>query len=245
MDKDILRIVIIVIGTLVIAGMLLWHYIKNRQNQSGFNFFDRGDHLGEIDDSLVIDTKDDDFDIIPLGGVNDHENSDYLADDTEFTVNDIDQEFQVELKHHANEAGGAGFEIPDILQFGIVSAEESGFNGKQLQQAFAKVGLKYGSNQVYERLDEYDQVDFSVASMVEPGFFPADNLESFICPGIVFFFQPKLVNDPLVVFDDFTETIHILAVELGGIEWDHNRQPLTADTRQMIRNQLVQDNLSL
>ena len=81
--------------------------------------------------------------------------------------------------------------------------------------------------------------------MVEPGIFPDKDLGGFTCPGLVCFFQPKLVNDPLTVFDDFIETIHILATELGGTEWDQSRQPLKPDTLEIIRNLLLQENLSL
>lgn len=249
MDKDILRIVIIVIGVLVVAGMLFWNYFKGQKTRRNINFYDKGEPLDKIDPSLVIDTKDDDFDIIPLGGVNDHEDSDHLVGDTgdaENSINDLETEFQPELKHHATEVEEeVELELPDILQFSIVAIDEKGFSGEQLQQAFDKVGLKFGSNQVYERLDEYDQVDFAIASMVEPGVFPEQELDDFTCPGLVCFFQPKLVNDALTVFDDFIETIHILATELGGTEWDQSRQPLTEDTEKIIRNLLVQNNLEL
>jgi cell division protein ZipA len=245
MDKDILRIVIIIIGVLVIAGMLFWHYFKGQKSQRDINFYDKGEPLDNIDPSLVIDTKDDDFDIIPLGGVNDHDDSNHVVEDIGNYISDSETEFQPELKHHATEVEHVELEVPNILQFGIIADDEAGFNGKQLQQAFSKVGLKYGSNQVYERLDEYEQVDFAIASMVEPGIFPDENLDGFTCPGLVCFFQPKLVNEPLTVFDDFIETIHILALELGGTEWDQSRQPLKPDTVEIIRNLLMQENLSL
>ncbi len=243
MDKDILRIVIIIIGALVIAGMLVWHFFKNRRNR-GEGFYD-DDPLEKIDESLIIDTKDDDFDIIPLGSVNaDEELDDVLLNDRLDPVEEVTDAYQPELKHHAAKPEPLK-EIPDILQFGIVAVEGQNFNGKQLQKAFDKVGLKFGSNQIFERLDEYDQVDFAVASIVEPGVFPKQDFDSFTCPGITFFFQPKLVNDALVVFDDLIETIHIIAAELGGIMWDQQRQPLTLETQQQIRELLVQKNLKL
>jgi len=244
MDKDILRIVIIALGSLVIAGMLLWNFFKYREdrNQSNIDFED--EFLDEIDDSLVIDTQDDEFDIIPLGGVKDQDDSDYSPENLDYSTNNVDPEFQPELNYHATEPQGE-VKIPNILQFSIVTVKESGFNGKQLQEVFAKVGLIYGSNQVFERLDEYKQVDFAVASMVEPGVFPTEDFDSFTCPGIVFFFQPKLVSDALTVFDDLIATIHVISTDLEGIEWDQDRQPLTTNTEKVIRNYLMQENLSL
>jgi cell division protein ZipA len=243
MDKDILRIVIIAIGALVIAGMLAWHFFKNKRKY-GDVFYD-DDSLEKIDESLIIDTKDDDFEIIPLGSVNaDEEPDDVQLNDKLDPVEEVTDAYQPELKHHAAKAEPLK-EIPDILQFGIVAVEGQSFNGEQLQKAFDKVGLKFGSNQIFERLDEYDQVDFAVACIVEPGVFPKQDFDSFTCPGITFFFQPKLVNDALVVFDDLIETIHIIATELGGIMWDQRRQPLTLETQQQIRELLVKKNLKL
>jgi cell division protein ZipA len=244
MDKDILRIVIIVLGILVIAGMLLWNYFKYREDRTPSNIDYDDEFLDEIDDSLAIDTKDDDFDIIPLGGVNDQDDSDYSPENLDSPGDDIGQEFQTELNYHATKPQGE-IKIPNILQFSIVTDNESVFSGKQLQEVFAKVGLIYGSNHVYERLDEYNQVDFAVASVIEPGIFPDEDFDSFTCPGIVFFFQPKLVSDALIVFDDLIETIHVISTDLGGIEWDQDRQPLTAETEKMIREYLLQEILSL
>ncbi len=246
MDKDILRIVIISIGALVIIGMLAWHFFKSRRGR-GIGFFDDGDPLEKIDESLVIDTKDDDFDIIPLGSVNSEDNLDgSQLNDSFNSVEKVADAYQPELKHHAAEVEPEPLkEVPDIMQFGIVAVEGKSFNGKQLRQALEKVGLKFGSNQIFERLDEYDQVDFAVASIVEPGIFPKQDFDSFTCPGITFFFQPKLVNDALVVFDDLIETIHIISSELGGIRWDGRRQILTSDTEKQLRDLLVQKNLKL
>lgn len=244
MDKELLRIVIIVIGALVIAGMLLWHYFKNRRDRK-ISFYDNGDPLEKIDESLIIDTKDDDFDIIPLGSVTEERDSEDFANTQDYADEEVAAEYQPELKHHAAEPTAPLDEVPDILQFSIVAEAGQSFNGKQLKQAFDRVGLKFGSNQIFERLDEYDQVDFAVASIVEPGVFPKENLDSFTCPGITFFFQPKLVNDALVVFDDLIETIRLISNEVGGIKWDQQRQPLTLETEQQIRELLVEKNLKL
>ena len=249
MDKDILRIVIIIIGVLAVIGMLAWSFFKNQQAKRKINFYDDGDPLGKIDESLVINSKDDDFDIIPLGGAkesDDFDDQDIFTEDRNFPVQEAEDDFQPALKHHASEPEEEPeLAVPNILQFIIVAKEQKQFSGEQLQSAFSKVGLNLGSNQVFERLDEYDQVDFAVASMVEPGIFPKEDFDSFSCPGIVFFFQPNLVNDALLVFDDLMDTLHILSTELDGIEWDQDRKLLTSDTQKMIRKLLVEAKLSL
>ncbi len=223
MDKDILRIVIIAVGVVVILGMILWSVFKNRRARKDINFYDRGNPLENIDESLIVKTDNDDFDIVPLGSALD---DDYELDPITSSAENYLQE---------TEAQKPVAELPKLIQFSIVARADEGFNGADLKQAFDSVGLEYGSVQVFERLDANRMVDFAVASMVEPGIFPKDDLESFSCPGIVFFMQPSEVDDPSGVFEDFINTINILATELDGVKWDHQRQLLTEETIEEFR----------
>jgi len=232
MDKDLLRIVIISIGGIVIIGMILWSIFKNKNSRRGIDFYDKGNPLENIDDSLFLSTENDDFDIVPLGSALDGE-SDFapvsLLEEDEEEDQDEDQE-QIDDE----------IDLPEIIQFSIVASEDEGFIGTDLIEAFDKVGLEYGSNKIFERLDEQRRVEFSVASMVEPGTFPETNLESFSSPGIVFFLQPGEMDNPLEIFEEFIQTINILAAELDGVKWDHNRQPLSEETIQQFRMSLSQ-----
>jgi cell division protein ZipA len=131
-------------------------------------------------------------------------------------------------------------DLPKLIEFSIVARADVGFNGEELFDAFERVGLKYGSVKVFERIDKNRLVDFAVASMGNPGTFPDAGLHNFFCPGIVFFMQPRELDKPLAVFDDFIETIDILAMELDGVVWDHQKQPLTAETIAQFRQILAQ-----
>lgn len=51
--------------------------------------------------------------------------------------------------------------------------------------------------------------------------------------------QPREVAAPLAVFDDFVETIDVLAEELDGVVWDNQKQPLTAETIAQLRQSLA------
>ena len=226
MDKDLLRIVIIAIGGIVIVGMVLWSFFKNKNTKRGIDFYDRGNPLENIDESLILNTEHDDFDIVPLGS----------ALDDELDVDPISSTREDE--HYEEQEQINKVDQPKIIQFSIVASADEGFNGVDLIEAFDKVGLDYGSNKIFERLDEQRRVDFAIASMVEPGTFPETNLESFSSPGIVFFLQPGELDNPLEVFDEFIQTIDMLATELDGVKWDHNRQPLSDETIQQFRMKL-------
>lgn len=233
MDKELLRIVIIATGLVVIVGILIWGFIKGKKSRREASLYD-DDII--IDDSLVVHTDDDDFDIVPLGparkSANNREKSDryYPADD--------DLEIEEEVFDFEDEEPPARFAVPDIIQFSVVARTEDGFNGVDLDNAFRMAGLEYGSLKIYERLDSNRLVDFGVASMVSPGTFPEENLESFFCPGIVFFMQSSQLEDASAVFEDYLETVQLVAAELEGDIRDHQRQPLTEATVQLIRQSL-------
>jgi cell division protein ZipA len=227
MDKELLRLVIIAIGALVILCMVLWHLFRNKKKRRDkLSFYNRSDTLDSIDPSLVIHTENDDFDIVPLGSAFDDELDDDLA-------------VKMPDDSPTEKSAVPAIEIPKIIQFSLVAVADEGFQGLALQAAFERVGLVFGSMQVFERLDALKQVDFAVASMVEPGIFPIDDMQNFTAPGIVFFMQPYEMDEPCAVFDDLIQTMNALADELDGVMWDHNRQPLTIDTIDQFRAGLL------
>jgi len=233
MDKEILRIVIIATGMVVVIGMLIWAYIKDKRAQEDLEFYD-DDETDYADESVAIDPKDD-FDIIPLGGKSNvgvqhaHDKSDRYYDEDDDDVY-YEQDDDVEPPPRAA--------APAIIQFSIITKADEDFNGADLVEAFEMVGLEYGSLKIFERLDANRLVDYGVACIVEPGTFPDKDLDNFYCPGIVFFMQPEALDDAPAVFDDYIETINLLAAKLDGVVLDHRRQPLTEATIQAIRQSL-------
>ena len=214
MDKDILRLVIIATGLLIMVAMIVWSLFKGRRSKRQIDIFD--DSLnGGIDPSLVVDNDNDEFDIIPIGTAQDENDTTRYA-----------PQFNQPIDEEAEQA----IQIPNLLQFSLIALADEGFNGGTLNTAFEKVGLVYGSMQIYERIDAENRVDFSVASIVEPGVFPETDKASFYCPGIVFFMQPNEVGNAARVFEDFIDTIQSLKEDLNGTIWDNQRQELTQET---------------
>ena len=228
MDKELLRVVIVLIGLLVMIGMVLWHFFKSLRERREVDYFDEA----EYEDREEDDEDDGSFDVFPIDDLVD---GDALLDDGAIKPSQIDQQAkQVTATVVRREA------LPTLIEFSIVARADEGFNGEVLFDAFERAGLRYGSVKVFERLDKNRLVDFTVASMVNPGTFPSHDLEDFYCPGIVFYMQPREVDSPLAVFDDFIETIDTLADELDGVVWDNQRQPLTAETIAQFRQVLAQ-----
>ena len=237
MDKELLRIVIIATGLLIMVGMILWSYLNKRQTDDDIDDLPQEKAIGSkgnIDESLRIHHEHDDFDIIPIGSAKPN----LTKDDDEF------DEWEKEIRSDFGEADD--FEIneerpsiPEVLQFAIVAGDEEGFNGIDVAAALDRVNLKYGNLKVYERISDKGQVDYGVACMMQPGTFPEGAaLADFNCPGIVFYLQHGDLEDAQSVFEDFVDTIKIVAEDLNGEVWDHQRQPLTDKTIQAIRQSL-------
>jgi len=231
MDKELLRVVIILIGMLVMIGMLIWHFFKSlRERRDADNYFEDSEYEfpGE---EFEVDEDEDEMDLFPTDSVVD---GDALLDDEA-----IKPSAKETPKAAATTPAPARQALPALIEFSIVARADEGFNGEDLFEAFERCGLVYGSVKVFERIDKNRLVDFAVASMIEPGTFPDTDLDQFYCPGIVFYMQPREVENPLAVFDDFMETIDTLATELDGVVWDNQRQPLTAETIAQFRQMLA------
>ncbi|MDD4906088.1 MAG: cell division protein, partial [Methylobacter tundripaludum] len=128
MDKEILRIVIIATGMVVVIGMLVWAYIKDKKAREDLEFYD-----DDSDESLAADTSvdtEDDFDIIPLGaakgnvgGHQAHDKADRYYDENE-DEDYYEQDDDVEPPPRAA--------APAIIQFSIITKADEDFNGADL-----------------------------------------------------------------------------------------------------------------
>lgn len=230
MDKELLRLVIVLTGAIVIVGLLIWSFLLSKKRKRGINFYDEGDPLDKIDDSLVIHTEDDEFDIVPLGSAKE------TSQEVHETIDTSEDLMPMELQPAAKDSNMTP--LPDILQFSLAAKEGDQFEGRRLVETLTKVGLEFGSIKVFERLDENNNVNFTVANMVEPGIFPDAELESFNSPGIVFFMQREIVKDSIAVFDDLINTMQLIAQDIGGEALDQHYERLTPYTIRMIRDKL-------
>lgn len=226
MDKELLRVVIILIGLLVMIGMVLWHFLKSlRENREEYSedeaYQDRPYHEGDDEHEL---------DIYPGNDLVDGDG--FLDDEAIKPSPRVHEPFDLEPEVVSKTLAR---DLPHLIEFSLVANAADGFNGELLFDALEKQGLVFGDVQVFERLDTNRMVDFTVASMIKPGTFPEYGLDEFYCPGIVFYMQPRELDKPLAVFDDFMDTLDNLADELDGVILDNQKQPLTVDTVEHFR----------
>ncbi len=238
MDKELLRVVIIATGLLVIVVMLAWHFLKNRKQSAHDNLFGDMPKDHRTDDSLALHDRPDDFEVGSKTPRYAAPEAHPVAGSMSTHFDKRSDIFSADEEADETEPQTPRFSAPAIIQFSLIAYNAQGFNGLDLLNAFQIAHLEYGSLKIFERLDANRLVDFGVACMVDSGTFPSTGMESFYCPGLVFFMQPSMVDQPLDVFDDFVETIKILAIELDGKILDHQRQPLSEETVQLLRQSM-------
>ncbi len=241
MDKDLLRLILAISGVFLLLGIYLWDRLRRRKNKQA------GDDYPEMDTES-------DADLLSLNPAEERA----AEVDVDLAISPIDDSASVDQGDEENwkqEEAGEGEEqvsvkakddkaarptMPPLIQFGVVAPPGSVFNGDQLIQALTEVGLEYGEMEIFHRYDKASDTRlFSVASMVEPGTFPIDDIALFQCPGLLLFFQPLDVPDPIAAFDEMVAACHELGRRLGGDEWDSKRKQLTEETIAALRRSLM------
>jgi cell division protein ZipA len=127
-------------------------------------------------------------------------------------------------------------DVPDlptkIIQLTIVPHGDM-FYGDDIQSVAYEVGLEPGEMGIFHHFGddpEKQQPVYSMASMVEPGTFPLDDMDSFSTPGLTVFSQLPGSKDGLTIFTDMLYTAEQLANLLDGELRDATHSALTKQT---------------
>ena len=112
--------------------------------------------------------------------------------------------------------------------------------GADLFRAMQKCGMEYGEMDIFHRLGGDGKPLFSAANMIKPGGFNVDDLVNIRTPGITLFLRLPRVADPLRALDEMWATALTLAGELGADILDENRNPLSAQKQQRMRDEALE-----
>lgn len=234
MDRTTIRLILLVIGILVIAGVYFWPRIK--PGIARLRSRERDDFT--LDDDIVpihIHTRSAEDDLFRAG------NGRMVIED-ELAFSDK-WALRPPARKPSQPAAAPKSETaahPEVVQLSVVAANNALFPGPDMLSAFRAAGLEYGEMGIYHRRDpETGGTLFSVASLVEPGAFPHEGMETFECPGVVLFYLPGRSADPLATFEAMVSTCHDLANRLNGVEWDAGHRPLTPETIRALRISLL------
>jgi len=135
---------------------------------------------------------------------------------------------------------------PLVLSVSVFADEEESFGGTEIKEAMEAEGLKYGTMRIFhfhdpdkKDISENDDAVFSVASVLEPGFFDLEKLDVLQTPGLMLFCQlpgPVSGEDALEMMLDKGRG---LAVRLQGHMCDDKRNRFTAQAKNHYQDRIA------
>jgi cell division protein ZipA len=132
-------------------------------------------------------------------------------------------------------------ELPTkIIQLNVVPHEEF-FYGDDILSIANEVGLEPGDMNIFHHFGddpERRQAVYSMASMVEPGTFPMDDMDGFSTPGVTLFSTLPGPKDGLSIFTDMLYAAEQLANLLDGELRDETHSAITKQTIGHIREDI-------
>lgn len=121
-----------------------------------------------------------------------------------------------------------------IITLHVVSSPGSLLPGQDLLQVFESRGYHFGEMNIFHSMHNGKTV-FSIAKMVEPGFFDINSIESFETPGITLILQLPGPVPADVAFEVLVSEAFEMANELNATVLDGDRSTLTKQTVQHLR----------
>lgn len=121
-----------------------------------------------------------------------------------------------------------------IITLHVVSSPGALFPGQDLLQVFESRGYHFGEMNIFHSMHNGKTV-FSIAKMVEPGFFDINSIDSFETPGITLILQLPGPVPADVAFEVLVSEAFEMANELNATVLDGDRSTLTKQTVQHLR----------
>ena len=129
----------------------------------------------------------------------------------------------------------------ELFAINVLARNGGRFGGTELLEAFVRHGLKYRERNIFHRLDpDTDEVRYSVANAVEPGYFDLSDMDAFSTPGVSLFFQLPGTPEPAATFDDMLTVARDLGSALGGDLKDEKLSVLTGQTISHFRERIAE-----
>ncbi len=139
-------------------------------------------------------------------------------------------------------------ELPvKIIQLAVVP-NDGEFYGDDILCVVQEVGLELGEMDIFHKYGgdpEKHQAIYSMASMVEPGTFPVDDMDGFSTPGLTLFTRLPGPKDGLTIFTEMLYAAEQLADLLDGELRDETHSALSKQTIGHIREEIQEHHRQL
>ena len=121
-----------------------------------------------------------------------------------------------------------------IITLHVVAQPNTTISGDQLLDVFERRGYHFGDMNIFHSMHNGTTV-FSIAKMIEPGYFDINDIQSFDTPGITLFLQLPGPVPADVSFEVLISEAFEMANELGATVLDGDRSTLSKQTLQHMR----------
>ncbi|VAX13621.1 hypothetical protein MNBD_GAMMA24-1647 [hydrothermal vent metagenome] len=225
---DSLRLILLLLGLVFIAGMYFWYRLK--QDDDSLKFPQLEKILKQFGGRFSRSRKE--VDLATSG-----EHDDFPDDDIEHfsTLNaSLDDRLGVDISEpmsiHVDTAVLPGDEL--ILVLAIMAGPGKQFSGLDILDTLLANGFVHGDMSIFHYFHAADdrQPVFSLASAVEPGIFDMNTIEALRTPGLSLFMQLPGTLDARTAFETMLEKGRLIATDLRGELCDETRSVLTMQT---------------
>ncbi len=227
---DSLRLTLVIIGLLIVGGI----YLKFRSSDDDLIFWLKklfSPLSNKIPSSKHPVANDDDLIpvLTPIDDVPDSSDfealSEVISGRDRFEEYTKQQEITFSAVEETHETGAANL----LIVLNIMSPKGHVFTGEGIHAVMTSAGLIHGEHQIYHYMKD-GLAMFSIANVIEPGFFDLSNLENLSTPGLAVFMQLPGPAECRYALDSLLEISKRLSKALSGELCDENRSVLTQQT---------------
>ena len=129
-----------------------------------------------------------------------------------------------------------------IASLNIMSRNQSGFSGRVIDQAAHRVGMEFGSMNIYHFRNTSPggcRNLFSLANLYQPGEFDLKHITDFSTDGLTLFMNVPRAANPPQAFEKMLDAAKSLCRMLGGELRDQQQRPLSEPGLEVIRAQIA------
>jgi cell division protein ZipA len=241
---DALRVSLLIIGVVVVAGIYYFSFRKLDTNSkrsrlfpevSAQKIFSRvGAALGALKQKFHDQIRKDPTAAAPVTEqLNDTDIDSLNHIVTNRHVDDVEiDDVSVIVELTTEQIAPAGEQL--FIPITIVAPPGKPFSGEAIMRVADELGIKLGDDGVFRYATNdamgYEQALLGLANIMEPGTFAADHLTTFETPGLVLYLHLPGPIEPRDAFDTLVEVGQALAEKLGGELCDETRSVLTRQT---------------
>ncbi|MCC5863765.1 MAG: cell division protein ZipA [Wenzhouxiangella sp.] len=233
---DNLRLILIVLGIIVLAGIVLFHKPagQSQRNHARWLTARREPRLGDLDDEQSSDSS------RPARPETPASPSNLAAGLASARLVASERELDEDVGSNTGSEPRRRQVRPDkIVTLYVQRKEGRRINGTELRDSAAKAGLNFGEMNIFHRLHEgaSDPV-FSMANLTAPGHFDPHQWNAFDTPGVTFFTTLPAPVSALDAWDAMLATARRMAELLEAEVLDDNRCLVTRQRIAQMREEM-------